>query len=69
MYVLIDLQNMRIIIHTGQFLTGHIIQVFKVVNNYKVKHAVAILKDDVIVGHVPFNLSPRLFQFYEKRSK
>ena len=31
-------------------------------SNYKDKHAVAVLKDDVTVGHVPYNLAPRLSQ-------
>ena len=29
-------------------------------SNYKDKHAVAGLKDDVIVEHIPYNLAPRL---------
>ena len=32
-------------------------------SNYKDKHAVAVLKDDVIVGHVHYNLAPNLSQF------
>ena len=31
--------------------------------NCKDKNAVAVFKDDAIVGHVPHNLSPRLSQF------
>lgn len=34
--------------------------------NAKDKTAVAVLKDDVIVGHVPHNLAPRLFQFLRR---
>ena len=32
-------------------------------NNDKDKHAVAVLNDDVIVGHVPYNLAPRFSQY------
>ena len=35
-------------------------------SNYKHKHAVAVLKDDVIVGHVLYNLAPRLSQFLRR---
>ena len=35
-------------------------------SNYKDKHAVAVLKDDVIVGYVPYNLAPRLSQFLKR---
>ena len=35
-------------------------------SNYKDKHAVAVLKDDVIVGHVLYNLAPRLSQFLRR---
>ena len=35
-------------------------------SNYKDKHAVAVLKDDVIVGHVPYNLEPHLPQFLRR---
>ena len=35
-------------------------------SNYKDKHAVAVLNDDVIVGHVPFNLAPRFSQFLRR---
>ena len=35
-------------------------------SNYKDKHAVAVLKDDVIVGYVPYNLAPRLSQFLRR---
>ena len=27
------------------------------------KHAVAVMKDDALVGHVPYNLAPRFSQF------
>ena len=30
------------------------------------KHAVAIYKEDIIVGHVPYNLAPRLSQFLKR---
>ena len=33
---------------------------------YRDKHVVAVLKDDVIVGHVPYNLAPRLSQFLRR---
>ena len=33
-------------------------------SNYK--DAVAVLKDNVIVGHVPYNLAPRLSQFLRR---
>ena len=36
-------------------------------SNYKDKHAVAGLKDDVIVGHIPYNLAPRPSQFREEK--
>ena len=36
-------------------------------SNYKDKHAVAVLKDDVIVGHVLYNLAPRLSQFLRRK--
>ena len=35
--------------------------------NYKDKHAVAVLKDDVMVGHVLYNLAMP-FSIFEKRS-
>ena len=35
-------------------------------SKYKDKHAVAVLKDDVIVGHVPYNLAPRLSKFLRR---
>ena len=35
-------------------------------SNYKNKHAVAVLYDDVIVGHVPYNLAPRFSQFLRR---
>ena len=35
-------------------------------SNYKDKHAVAVLKDDVIVGQVPYNLAPHLSQFLRR---
>ena len=35
-------------------------------SNYKDKHTVEVLKDDVIVGHVPYNLAPRLSQFLRR---
>ena len=34
--------------------------------NYKDKHVVAVLKDDVIVGHVLYNLAPCLSQFLRR---
>ena len=34
--------------------------------NIKDKKAVTVLKDDIIVGHVSLNLSPRLFQFLRR---
>ena len=34
--------------------------------NYKDKRAVAVLKGDVIVGHVLYNLAPRLSQFLRR---
>ncbi len=33
----------------------------------KDKHAVAVYKDDVIVGHVPYNISASLSAFFAKR--
>ena len=35
-------------------------------NNDKDKHAVAVLNDDVIVGHVPYNLAPRFSQYLRR---
>ena len=35
-------------------------------SNYKDKHAVAVLKDDVIVGHVLYNIAPCLPQFLRR---
>ena len=34
--------------------------------NKKDSNAVAVFKEDMIVGHVPRNLSPRLFQFLRR---
>ena len=35
-------------------------------SNYKDQHAVAVLKDDVIVGHVPYNLATCISQFLRR---
>ena len=35
-------------------------------SNYKDKHAVAVLKDGLIVGHVLYNLAPFLSQFLRR---
>ena len=34
-----NLQNLRIMIYTGQFLTGHLINIFKVVNKVTINDA------------------------------
>lgn len=34
--------------------------------NAKDRKAVAVLKDDLVVGHIPHNLAPRLFQFLRR---
>ncbi len=34
--------------------------------NAKDNKAVAVLKDDLVVGHVPYNLASRLFQFLRR---
>ncbi len=34
--------------------------------NTKDNKAVAVLKDDLVVGHVPYNLASRLFQFLRR---
>ena len=39
---------------------------FYLSTNEKDSKAVAVLKEDVIVGHVPRNLSPSLFQFLRR---
>ena len=33
------------------------------------KHAVAVMKDDALVGHVPSNLAPRFSQFLMRNVK
>ncbi len=35
-------------------------------SNAKHNKAVAVLKDDLVVGHVPYNLASRLFQFLRR---
>ncbi len=35
-------------------------------SNVKDNKAVAVLKDDLVVGHVPYNLASRLFQFLRR---
>ena len=35
-------------------------------NNDKDKHAVAVLNDDVILGHTPYNLAPRFSQYLRR---
>ena len=35
-------------------------------SKYKDKHAVAVVKDDVIVGYVPYNLAPHVPQFLRR---
>ena len=30
------------------------------------KHAVAVVKDSVVVGHIPYNLAPRVGQFLQR---
>ena len=34
--------------------------------NIKDKYAVSVLKDGLIVGHVPYNLAPRISQFLKR---
>ena len=35
-------------------------------SNVKNRHAVAIFKEDAVVGHVPYNIAPRFSQFLSK---
>ena len=42
---------------------GEVLLVKTEPTNIKDSNAVAVFKEDVIVGHVPQNLFPRLFQF------
>ena len=35
-------------------------------NNSKDRFAVAVYKDDTVVGHVPYNIAPRLSQFLNR---
>ena len=35
-------------------------------NNDKDRHAVAVLNNDVVVGHVPYNLAPRFSQYLRR---
>ena len=35
-------------------------------NNSKDRFAVAVYKDDTVVGHVPYNIAPRLSQFLKR---
>ena len=45
---------------------GHEIILKPEPSNYKDKHAVAVRKDNVIVGHVPYNLAPHLPRFLRR---
>lgn len=45
---------------------GEVLLVKPEPTNEKDSNAVAVLKEDSIVGHVPRNLSPRLFHFFKK---
>ena len=42
---------------------GEALLVTREATNTLDKHAVAIYKEDICVGHVPYNLAPRLSQF------
>ena len=46
---------------------GEVLLVKPEPTNEKDSNAVAVLKEDSIVGHVPRNLSPRLFHFFKRR--
>ena len=35
-------------------------------SNVKDQHAVAIVKEDAVVGHVPYNIAPRFSQFLRR---
>ena len=35
-------------------------------DNIKDKYAVSVMKDDLVVGHVPYNLAPRISQFLKR---
>ena len=35
-------------------------------SNVKDRHAVAIFKEDAVVGHVPYNIAPRFSQFLRR---
>ena len=45
---------------------GQVLTLKREPNNDKDKHAVAVLNDDVIVGHVPYNLAPRFPQYLRR---
>ena len=45
---------------------GEVLLVKPEPTNEKDWNAVAVFKEDMMVGHVPPNLSPRLFQFFKK---
>ncbi len=45
---------------------GEVLLVKREPTNFKDRHAVAVFKDDAIVGHVPYNIAPRLSQFLRR---
>ena len=38
-------------------------------DNIKDKYAVSVMKDGLVVGHVPYNLTPRISQFLKRHKQ
>ena len=45
---------------------GETLLVKRELSNVKDRHAVAIFKEDAVVGHVPYNIAPRFSQFLRR---
>ena len=45
---------------------GETVLVKREPSNVKDRHAVAIFKEDAVVGHVPYNIAPRFSQFLRR---